>query len=59
MRDRASRAGPSDKDQAAGTYKGKFGFYPLAYLDRGDGTGEPLGGSLSGSLCKQLDLAPN
>jgi len=37
----------SDKDQAAGTYKGTFGFYPLlAYLDRGDGTGEPLGGVL-------------
>ena len=37
----------SDKDGAAGTYKGGFGFYPLlAYLDHGDGTGEPLGGVL-------------
>jgi hypothetical protein len=32
---------------AAGTYKGGFGFYPLvAYLDRGDGTGEALAGIL-------------
>jgi hypothetical protein len=37
----------SDKQQAAGTYKGHFGFYPLlSYLDRGDGTGEPLAGVL-------------
>jgi hypothetical protein len=33
----------SDKEQAAGTYKGGYGFHPLlAYLDRGDGTGEGL-----------------
>jgi Transposase DDE domain group 1 len=37
----------SDKQGAAGTYKGGFGFYPLlAYLDRGDGTGEALAGLL-------------
>jgi hypothetical protein len=38
-------AAHSDKQGAAGTYKGGFGFYPLlAYLDRGDGTGEALSG---------------
>ena len=37
----------SPKQGAAGTYKGGFGFYPLlAYLDRGDGTGECLTGLL-------------
>jgi hypothetical protein len=37
----------SEKQGAAGTYKGGFGFYPLvAYLDRGDGTGEALSGLL-------------
>jgi Transposase DDE domain group 1 len=37
----------SDKQGAAGTYKGGFGFHPLlAYLDRGDGTGEALSGIL-------------
>ena len=37
----------SPKQGAAGTYKGGFGFYPLvAYLDRGDGTGEALAGVL-------------
>jgi Transposase DDE domain group 1 len=37
----------SSKQGAAGTYKGGFGFYPLlAYLDRGDGTGEALAGIL-------------
>jgi hypothetical protein len=37
----------SDKQGAAGTYKGGFGFYPLlAYLDRGDGNGEALAGIL-------------
>jgi hypothetical protein len=37
----------SDKQGAAGTYKGGFGFYPLvAYLDRGDGTSEALAGIL-------------
>ena len=31
----------SPKQGAAGTYKGGFGFYPpVAFLDRGDGTGE-------------------
>ena len=36
----------SDKQGAAGTYKGGFGFYPLiAFLDRDDGTGEALAGS--------------
>ena len=33
----------SDKQGAAGTYKHTFGFHPLAaWLDRADGTGEPL-----------------
>jgi hypothetical protein len=37
----------SDKQGAAGTYKGGFGFYPLVcFLDRGDGTGEALSGVL-------------
>jgi Transposase DDE domain group 1 len=37
----------SDKQGAAGTYKGGFGFYPLVcFLDRGDGTGEALSGIL-------------
>jgi hypothetical protein len=37
----------SDKESATGTYKGGFGFHPLlAYLDRGDGTGEALAGVL-------------
>lgn len=37
----------SDKEAAAGTYKGGYGFHPLlAYLDRGDGTGEALAGLL-------------
>jgi hypothetical protein len=37
----------SDKQGAAGTYKGGFGFYPLVcYLDRGDGAGEALAGIL-------------
>jgi len=37
----------SDKQDAAGTYKGGFGFHPLlAYLDREDGTGEALAGQL-------------
>lgn len=37
----------SDKDGAAGNYKGGYGFHPLlAYLDRGDGTGEALAGVL-------------
>jgi hypothetical protein len=38
---------PSEKDGAAGTYKGGHGFYPnLVFLDRGDGTGEALAGIL-------------
>jgi hypothetical protein len=37
----------SPKQGAAGTYKGGFGFYPLvAFLDRGDGSGEALAGIL-------------
>jgi hypothetical protein len=37
----------SDKQGAAPTYKHSFGFHPLlAYLDRGDGTGEALSGIL-------------
>ena len=37
----------SDKQGAAGTYKGGFGFHSLgAWLDRGDGTGEALSGVL-------------
>jgi hypothetical protein len=33
----------SDKEGAAGTFKGGFGFHPLlAFLDRADGTAEPL-----------------
>jgi Transposase DDE domain group 1 len=37
----------SPKQGAAGTYKGGFGFYPLlAFLDRGNGTGEALAGLL-------------
>jgi hypothetical protein len=36
-----------DKDGAEPTYKRTFGFHPLlAYLDRGDGLGESLGGML-------------
>ncbi len=34
----------SDKDGAAGNYKRGFGYHPIAaWLDRGDGRGEPLG----------------
>src|ERR671910_102169 len=37
----------SEKQGAAGTYTHTFGFHPLlAYLDRADGTGEPLAGVL-------------
>jgi hypothetical protein len=37
----------SEKQGAAGTSKHTFGFHPLlAYLDRADGTGEPLAGVL-------------
>ncbi|CAN5129769.1 IS1380-like element ISMsm3 family transposase [soil metagenome] len=37
----------SEKDRTAGTYKGGYGFHPLlAWLDRTDGHGEPLGALL-------------
>ncbi len=37
----------ADKQGAAGTFKGGFGFHPLVcWLDRGDGTGEALAGIL-------------
>jgi hypothetical protein len=38
----------SEKEGAGGTYKGKFGFYPLlAYVDHGpEATGEPVAGLL-------------
>jgi hypothetical protein len=37
----------SEKQGAAGTYKGGYGFYPLvAFLDRGAGSGEALSGIL-------------
>jgi hypothetical protein len=37
----------SDKQGAAGTYKGGFGFHPLGcWRDRGDGAGEALAGIL-------------
>lgn len=40
-------AGSDDKDGASSTFKGTFGFHPImAYLDRGDGTGEALVGML-------------
>jgi hypothetical protein len=53
----------SDKQGAAGTYKGGFGFYPLvAFLDRGDGTGEALAGILrpgnagSNTTCDHIEV---
>jgi hypothetical protein len=53
----------SDKQGAAGTYKHGFGFHPLlAYLDRGDGTGEPLAGILrqgnagSNTTCDHIEV---
>lgn len=40
-------AGSDGKDGASATFKGTFGFHPImAYLDRGDGTGEALVGML-------------
>lgn len=40
-------AGSDDKHGASSTFKGTFGFHPImAYLDRGDGTGEALVGML-------------
>jgi hypothetical protein len=53
----------SDKQDAAGTYKGGFGFHPLAaWLDRGDGTGEPLaavlrpGNAAANTAADQIDV---
>jgi hypothetical protein len=53
----------SDKQGAAGTYKGGFGFHPLAaWLDRGDGTGEPLaailrpGNAAANTAADQIDV---
>jgi hypothetical protein len=53
----------SDKQGAAGTYKGGFGFHPLAaWLDRGDGTGEPLaavlrpGNAAANTAADQVDV---
>ncbi len=53
----------SDKQGAAGTYKGGFGFYPLVcFLDRGDGTGEALAGLLrpgnagSNTACDHVEV---
>lgn len=40
-------AGSDDKDGASSTFKSTFGFHPImAFLDRGDGTGEALVGVL-------------
>ena len=50
----------SDKELAAGTYKGGFGFSPiLAILDRGDGRGEPLGVLLRPGNAGANDVADN
>jgi Transposase DDE domain group 1 len=53
----------SDKQGAAGTYKHTFGFHPLAaWLDRGDGTGEPLaailrpGNAAANTAADQIDV---
>jgi hypothetical protein len=53
----------SDKQGAAGTDKGGFGFHPLAaWLDRGDGTGEPLaavlrpGNAAANTAADQIDV---
>jgi hypothetical protein len=53
----------SDKQGAAGTYKHTFGFHPLAaWLDRGDGTGEPLaailrpGNAAANTATDQIDV---
>jgi len=53
----------SDKQGAAGTYKRTFGFHPLAaWLDRGDGTGEPLaavlrpGNAAANTAADQIDV---
>jgi Transposase DDE domain group 1 len=54
----------SDKEGAAGTFKHGFGFHPLlAFLDRGDGTAEPLAGILregnaaANTACDLVELA--
>jgi hypothetical protein len=50
----------SDKDGAAGTYKGGYGFAPnLAFLDRGDGTGEALAGILRSGNANANTAADN
>jgi hypothetical protein len=53
----------SDKQGAAGTYRGGFGFHPLAaWLDRGHGTGEPLaailrpGNAAANTTADQIDV---
>lgn len=54
----------SEKDGAAGTYKGAFGHYPLlGYVDHGpDATGEPIAGMLrpgnagSGTVADHVEL---
>jgi Transposase DDE domain group 1 len=53
----------SDKQGATGTYKHTFGFHPLAaWLDRGDGTGEPLaavlrpGNAAANTAADQIDV---
>jgi hypothetical protein len=53
----------SDRQGAAGTYKGGFGFHPLAaWLDRGDGTDEPLaavlrpGNAAANTAADQIDV---
>jgi hypothetical protein len=53
----------SDKQGAAGTYQHTFGFHPLAaWLDRGDGTGEPLaailrpGNAAANTATDQIDV---
>jgi hypothetical protein len=53
----------SDKQGAAGTYKHTFGFHPrAAWLDRGDGTDEPLaavlrpGNAAANTAADQIDV---
>jgi DDE family transposase len=53
----------SDKQGAEATYKHTFGFHPLAaWLDRGDGTGEPLaavlrpGNAAANTAADQVDV---
>ncbi len=50
----------SEKDRAAGNYKGGFGYAPnMAFLDRGDGTGEPLAGILRPGSATANDAGDN